>query len=155
MRYTLAQLRKMHLPHREVCEYDFNEELNGFEDVKTSEKAIVVETIANIGPDSYKVDFDIEINLMLECAVTLEVLPYKINAKASEYYTFDKDTYDNGDFIMVEGQTLDTREEVLSEILIEKPMKFVKEGIVFEDELEEEPEEKINPAFAALKDLLK
>ena len=111
MRYTLAQLRKMQFPHKEECEYDFNEELDGFEDVKSSDRAKVIETIANIGPDSYKVDLDIEINLMLECAVTLEVLPYKIKTKASEYYTFDKETYDNGDFILVEGQTLDTREE--------------------------------------------
>ena len=76
MRYTLAQLRKMQFPHKEECEYDFNEELDGFEDVKSSDRAKVIETIANIGPDSYKVDLDIEINLMLECAVTLEVLPY-------------------------------------------------------------------------------
>ena len=155
MRYTLAQLRKMQFPHKEECEYDFNEELDGFEDVKSSDRAKVIETIANIGPDSYKVDLDIEINLMLECAVTLEVLPYKIKTKASEYYTFDKETYDNGDFILVEGQTLDTREEVLSEILIEKPMKFVKNGVSFQDEIDDEPKEKINPAFPGLKDLLK
>ena len=34
-------------------------------------------------------------------------------------------------------------------------MKFVKDGVEFQDEIEEEPEEKINPAFAGLKDLLK
>ena len=28
MRYTLAQLRKMQFPHKEECEYDFNEELD-------------------------------------------------------------------------------------------------------------------------------
>lgn len=155
MRYTLAQLRKMHFPYKEECEYDFNEELNGFEDIKSSSICKTKETIYNIGPDSFRVDLDIEIELMLECAVTLEVLPYKINLSASEYYTFDKETSDNGDFIFVEGQTLDTFEEVLSEILIEKPMKFVKDGIEFEDEIIDEPKEKINPAFASLKDLLK
>ena len=34
-------------------------------------------------------------------------------------------------------------------------MKFVKNGVSFQDEIDDEPEEKINPAFAGLKDLLK
>lgn len=156
MRYTLAQLRKMKFPYREENHFDFKNELDGFEDIISSQIAKVTETIANIGPDSYKVDMEIEIDLIVQCAITLENIPFSIRTNTCEYYTFDKLTAENGDFIFVEGQTLDTRDEVLSSILIEKPMSNSKAGAYFEDEIEEEPEEeKINPAFAGLKDLLK
>ncbi len=158
MRYTLAQLRKMKFPYTETNQFDFKSELDGFEDIISSSEAKVIETIANIGPDSYKVEMDISINLFLECAVTLEKIPYSIRTKACEYYTFDKETADNGDYVYLEGQTLDTKDEVLSDILIEKPMKSVKDGVDFFDENIEDDEveqEYINPAFAGLKDLLK
>lgn len=159
MRYTLAQLRKMRFPHSEVCTYDLTEELNGFEDIVSSGQASVKEVINYIGADSYEVHFDIEIDLEVECAITLEILPCKLRTKAVEFYTFDKETYDNGDFIYIEGQTLETKDEVLTQILIDKPVRTIKEGAEYiEEEDEEEDSEfdsSINPAFAALKDLLK
>lgn len=157
MRYTLAQLRKMKFPYNEVNYFDFKSELDGFEDIISSNEAKVTETIANIGPDSYKVEMDISIDLYLECAVTLEKIPYSIRTKTCEYYTFDQETAQNGDYVYIEGQTLDTKDEVLSDILVEKPMKSVKDGVDFEDDIEEEEteEEYINPAFAGLKDLFK
>lgn len=156
MRYTLAQLRKMKFPFTEENQYDFKEELDGFEDIISSKPIKTKETIANVGPDSYEVQLEIEASLVLECSVTLEEIPYSIRTKVCEYYTFDKETADNGSYIFVEGQTLDTRDEVLADLLIEKPMRVVKDGISFDDDIEpEEEEEKVNPAFAGLKDLLK
>lgn len=156
MRYTLAQLRKMKFPYTEENEYDFSEELNGFEDIISSNSAKVFEKIRNIGSDSFEVILDIDISLIVQCSVTLEEMPYQIKTLKTVYYTFDKEIVSSDDYIIIDGQTLDTREEVLSEILIEKPMKFVKDGVEYDSEEEEDSDEEyINPAFAGLKDLLK
>lgn len=156
MRYTLAQLRKMKFPYTEENEYDFSEELNGFEDIVSSNKAKVFEKIRNIGSDSFEVVLDIDVSLIVQCSVTLEEIPYQIKTIKTVYYTFDKEIVSSDDYIIIDGQTLDTREEILSEILIEKPMKFVKDGVEYDSEEEEDSDEEyINPAFAGLKDLLK
>lgn len=156
MRYTLAQLRKMKFPMKETNTFDFSNELDGFEDIIFSENAIVDETILNIGPDTYEVKFSITIKLVLQCSVTLKSIPCELKTTAEAFYTFDKETYDNGDFIYIESQTLDTRDEVLTEILIEKPMRTIMDGVEYvEDEIFEEQDDKINPAFAGLKDLFK
>ena len=156
MRYTLAQLRKMKFPYIEENEYDFSEELNGFEDIISSSPAKVSEKIRSIGSDSYEVILDIEISLIVQCSITLEEIPYQIKTTKTAFYSFDKDAVSSDDYIIIEGQTLNTREEVLSEILIEKPMKFVKEGVEFDSNREDNSDEEyINPAFAGLKDLLK
>ena len=98
----------------------------------------------------------IEISLIVQCSITLEEIPYQIKTTKTVFYSFDKDAVSSDDYIIIEGQTLNTREEVLSEILIEKPMKFVKEGVEFDSDREDNSaEEYINPAFAGLKDLLK
>ena len=155
MRYTLAQLRKMKFPHSENNVYDLSRELDGLEDIVKTGECKTKEVINFIGADSYEVMLDIEIDLVLECSITLKHLPYKLQTKAVEFYTFDKETSDNGDFIFLDGQTLDTKDEIISEILIEKPMVSHDDGAVFEEDLEEETEDDgVNPAFAGLKDLL-
>ena len=55
---------------------------------------------------------------------------------------------------IITGQTLDTKEAVVTNVLIQKPMTVYAEGISFEDEGSIEEEDTINPAFAKLKDLL-
>ena len=41
MKYAIPQLRKFKMPLRETSEIDFSQELNGFEDVLSSSKALV------------------------------------------------------------------------------------------------------------------
>lgn len=154
MRYTLAQLRKMKFPHSENNIYDLSSELDGLEDIISSGECKTKEVITYIGADSYQVSIDIEIDLVLGCSITLEELPYNLRTKATEFYTFDKETSENGDFIYLDGQTLDTKDEIISEILIEKPMVSKKDGAEFIDEVSDDSDDGVNPVFAGLKDLL-
>ncbi len=156
MRFTLAQLRKLRMP------YSFNEELNleselvGFEDILTAGMVNVIGVVNEIGKDKYSVEMDISVDLTLESAISLEPIPYSIETKTEEVYSVeDDDTV--GDVSIIVGQTLDTVEAVVTSILIAKPMRMTKddEEFISDEVIEEEVEEKVNPAFASLKDLLK
>lgn len=153
MKFTLAQLRKFNMPYSYSEDLDLSKDLNGFEDIKSSSLCHVDYIIKERGDETYLVEFKYQIDLVLEDSVSLEEIPYQIKDESSELYTTDKE---NSDATIIEGITLDTYEAVLTEVLSSKPMSITNHQ--FEDDsadYEEEEEDKINPAFANLKDLLK
>ena len=153
MRFTLAQLRKLRMPYHFTEELDLSDELNDFEDIISVENCIVNGEIRERGIDTYMIKFEITSDLIMRCAVTLEEVPYRIETTAEEVFSNDETLEDA---FPIEGQTDDTKEAVLTNVLIAKPMSYtVEEDYEFEQEdFEEEEEEYINPAFASLKDLL-
>lgn len=153
MRMTLAQLRKVSMPYHIAEDLDLSNELAGFEDIRSVKPIKVDYTICERGIDTYYVTFSFEVELVMECSVTLQDVPYIIKADAEEIFTTD-DLIE--DAFIIEEQTLDTKEAVLTNILINKPMTVVADGVDFEDESTDEAEESdgINPAFARLKDFL-
>ena len=153
MRFTLAQLRKYPMPHKFNEVLDLSEELDGFEDIIKANPCYVEGEIKERGVDTYLVSFNFEIELIMEDSVSLKEISYIIEANAEEIYTTD-DLIEDG--FLIDGQTVDTKEAVLTNVLIAKPMSYtVEEDYEFEQEdFEEEEEEYINPAFASLKDLL-
>lgn len=154
MRLTLAQLRKLSMPYHTSEELDLSSELNDFEDIRSVDIVRINYVIHERGLDTYLVTFSFEVNLVMQCAVTLQDVPYRISADAEEIFTTDDQVEDA---FIIKEQTLDTKEAVLTNILIHKPMKVVAEGVEFQNE-EADPEEDsssgINPAFAKLKDFL-
>ena len=151
MKFTLAQLRNKKFPITCEEEIDLKEDLLGFEDVVDASICKVKTTIHERGDETYLCNFNIHIDLTLKDSVTLKEVPYKIETTAEEIFSTD-DSID--DVILIDGITLDTKEAILTAVLIAKPMSYSEE--TFEDEIEDEEvqEEKINPAFASLKDLL-
>ncbi len=149
MQFALAQLRKLKMPYSIEEELDLSEELDGFEDILSSEPCQVKMVIKERGIDTYSIEFDIHIRLWLEDAVSLKSIPYTIETTAEEIFTVDSSIEDA---FVITGQTLDTKEAIITNILIQKPMAITEEN--FESDDSEEPTEKINPAFASLKDLL-
>ncbi len=142
------------MPYKFLDELDLSKDLDGFEDILSSSTCKVEGTLKERGIDTYLYEFSISIDLELEDAISLKAIPYKINAKASELFTTDE-TLD--DVIVIEGQTLDTYDAVLTAVICNKPMAYTEED--FEDDVDDEDDnkvetEKINPAFASLKDLL-
>lgn len=153
MKYTILELKKLNLPLNEVNEFDFSEELNGFEDILSSSKATVKETLSKLDDTFYHLKAHIKIDLVLESAITLKKVPYAIDTILNVDYTTLQNVTDE-DAIIVENNTIDTYDAILTEILCQKPMTARNEGEEFESDLEEE-EDKINPAFASLADFLK
>ncbi len=151
MRITLAQLRKVAMPFHMAEELDLSNELAGFEDIKSVKPVKVNYTICERGIDTYYVTFSFEVEIVMECSVTLQDVPYIIKDFAEEIFTTDDSIEDA---FIIEEQTLDTKEAVLTNILINKPMTVVADGIDFEDDITEEEFDDINPVFAKLKDYL-
>ena len=150
MRFTLAQLRKTIMPYSFDESLDLSSELDGFEDIISSKPCEVHTVIKERGIDTYLAIFNIKIEVVMQDSVSLLEIPYTIETTAEEIFTTDDSMED---VFLIEGQTLDTKEAVLTNILINKPMSVTNEE--FESDIEEEEEEeKINPAFASLKDLL-
>ena len=90
----------------------------------------------------------------MQCSITLNEVDYVISEEGSEIFST---TDEIEDVFLIEGQTLDTKEAILTNVLINKPMTVSTEGVEFisDEEPEEDiEEEKINPAFAGLKNLL-
>ena len=90
------------------------------------------------------------VDLVLEDSVTLKHFDYLIDVDAEEIFSSDES---NEDAFIIDGITLDTKEALVANILINKPMTATSAEFESDEEPEAE-EEKINPAFASLKDLL-
>ena len=153
MRFTLAQLRKFVMPYTYDESLDLSEELDGFEDIISSKTCKVHTVIKERGIDTYLFTFNISIECIMQDSVSLEAIPYLIETTAEEIFSTDDSIED---VFLIDGITIDTREAILTNILINKPMSVTTEEFEFEEEdfEEETTEEYINPAFASLKDLL-
>lgn len=154
MRLTLAQLRKLQMPYRCSEELDLKDDLVDFEDIINTSLVHVDYEIRERGIDTYLVEFKYELTLTMQCSITLNEVEYVISEEASEIFTTNDEMED---VFLIEGQTLDTKEAILTNVLINKPMTVSTEGAEFisdEEPDEDIEEEKINPAFAGLKDLL-
>ncbi len=153
MKFTLAQLTKLPMPYKIAEELDLSLELNGFEDIISIGKTLVEYEIKPRGTDTYLFNFHIKADLVMQCAISLQEVPIHIDTLAEEIYTTDNHLEDA---FIIEGQTLDTKEAVLTNILVNKPMKVVAPNVNFNDDVDDsdDGEGSINPAFAKLKDLL-
>lgn len=151
MKFTLAQLRKLSFPYEYDETLDLSSELNGLEDILSSGLCKIHTAINLAGEEDYVLNFQIEIDLNVQDAISLKEIPLHLDITSKEVYS--KDT-ERDDCTVIEGLTLDTREAIIAAILENKPM--VSSNEEFEDEIvDDDEEEKINPAFASLKDLLK
>lgn len=148
MRFTLAQLKKLKFPYSYDETMDLSEDLNGLEDIIEASPCNIHSIIKDRGDGSYKISFNIKIDLTIEDSINLKHLKFPIDIDAEEIFSTDDS---NDDAFLIDGITLDTKEAIITNILINKPMATSDDE--FQDEIDEE-EEKINPAFASLKDLL-
>lgn len=151
MRFTLAQLRKFQMPYS-FTEDEVFDELVGFEGIISIPKLHVEGIINRIDNETYEISFNLVSDLILECAITLKEVPYHIECSFKEIFATDE----SDEAFKINGQTLDTKEAIITNLLINKPMQVYADGAEFVDENEDFPEEEKvkNPAFASLKDLL-
>ncbi len=157
MKYTIFQLRKLNMPFSVEESIDFSKDLDGFEDIIRSSIANVKETIRRVNDDTFIVEANIKISLVIESSISLDEITQDIDLNESFEYTLDKSLAEDSDAILIENNTVDTYDAILTEILCNKPMTSIIDGEEFvSDEVSTEDEsDEINPSFAGLADLLK
>lgn len=110
------------------------------------------------------VDFTIKGQMILPCAVSLENVDYPFTIDSSTVFAFYKPEEDE-DVIEVKRDTVDLTPIVFQEIMMDVPMRIVKEGAtlktkgngwkVLNEEDIEQDEDYIDPRLAKLKDYFK
>ena len=153
MRFSLQQLRKFSKPYSFKDDVSLDE-LIGFEGILKILNLDIEGLLNEVDYNTFTIDFHLKCDLVLECAVSLEEVLYPLDINFKEVFSLEEDD----ETFKIEQNTLDTKEALITNILVNKPVKVYKEGVSFTDEDEhfqdEEEDEGINPAFKSLKDLL-
>ncbi len=151
MKWAIPQLRKLAKPFSFEYDFDLYSELVIKDDIKDVKKCHISGLCYEVSYDEYLFDLNIDAILVMVCSVSLldVLVPLKFNTQIRFSYTID----DSSDDYLITKDTINLDEAILSEIVLNIPLKVVKEGYENEFMEEEETEEEINSSFKALKDL--
>ena len=150
MKWAIPQLRKLAKPFSFEYDFDLFNELQVKNYIKAVNKCHVNGVCYEVSYDEYLFNLSIDIELVMVCSVSLldVIVPLEIDTQIRYSYSID----DSSDDYLITKDTINLDEALLSEIVLNLPLKVVKEG--YENEfMEEEEIEEINPTLKALKDL--
>lgn len=128
MKFSVQQLQKINPSPLKVSEQiDYRDFLDGLvsSDILDIALVDVAISIYKLDMDTFKFDYVIHADLGLACALTLERVPYTMNLEVSETYSTSPD--EDEEIYPIEGNTIDTKEIVWSQILMNIPMRVVRE----------------------------
>ena len=120
-------------------------------DIKEVKKCHVNGVCHEVGYDEYLFDLNVELELVMVCSVSLLDVLVPITFDTQIRFTNSID--DSSDDYLITKDTINLDEALLSEIVLNLPLKVVKEGYENEFMEEEELEEEIDPRLKALKEL--
>ncbi len=142
MKWTIDQLNKnaSNLYIDEVI--DYSKDIEKYNDVYKISDTKVTGGCRIIADDTFMFSVSIQTTLTMACAVTLEAVECEIDIDDDIIFAPDHDLDD--DAYLVDGITIDLRNAIFDTIIVNKPMKIVKEGAedLFKSE-EEAYEEKM------------
>lgn len=119
MKWSIQQLRKIQtFPHHFEDKINFESLYNGVEDIISMEEVDVKGDMYRINDDTYRFVYHIYAPMRLQCALTLEPVPYILEGDYDEVYSL----IDSEDVFLIEKNTIDLSEMVWTNILIEKPI---------------------------------
>ena len=153
MKWSLQQLQKINnRPYIVNVTYDYSDYLEKIRNTGTETDILDVKnvyaiiSIEKIDMENFKFDYQINAELEIACALTLEPVPYNMNINVSETYSTNPDEDDDNQFPF-DGNTIDTKMIVWSNILVNIPIRVVREdayeilksrNIVLDEEIPEE-----------------
>ncbi len=148
MKWAVPELRRLNrVTYNDTLE--LNDDIVGFNGCKSISAVSISGDGKVIDKDKFEFRFNIKASMVLTCAVSLLDVNYDIDLNCEEIFAFDNS--DNDDYNIIDGQTIDLKDVVITNIIINIPMKIVKEGYENLNDNDENVE-KINPAFASLAD---
>ncbi|ERJ13566.1 YceD family protein [Haloplasma contractile] len=168
MKWTIAQLKKLGRDPFEVNEtVNYSDIAKQHHDIRKISDVTITGT-GQVMRESVMFNLNIQCELTLGCALTLEDVKYPINIDTQEIFSWDENADDeNEDIVVVKGLTVEIAPIIWQNIVLNIPIRVVAEGahermkrkgsdwqIVDENESLEK-QEKIDPRFAVLKNLFK
>lgn len=151
MKWSIQQLRKIsNFPFSFSNIIDYSQYISDIEDILDIKPVEVSGQIFQIDEQTYRICYHIKAELILQCSLTLEPLPYIIENQYDEVY--GKEDRDAENYYVIENNTLDLIKIVWTNILIEKPInatlpnayEILKErGIVLDDTITLDEDEEI------------
>lgn len=129
-------------------------------------KNVVVFGNANLDNNNRRLYVDLNIKgiMLIPCALTLEEIEYPFNINSTEVFSFDKPDSEE-DIREAKHDTVDLIPVVFENIMLEVPMRLVKDGATIEssgkgwkildNESTKDDENFIDPRLAGLKDYFK
>ena len=152
MKWAIPQLRKLAKPFSFEYDFDLFNELQVKDDIKAVNKCHVKGLCYETSYDEYLFELNVELELVMVCSVSLldVIVPLQFDTQVR----FSNSIDDSSDDYLITKDTINLDEALLSEIVLNLPLKVVKEG--YENEfMEEEPveEDEIDPRLKALKEL--
>ena len=126
MKWSLQQLNKfLNQDYEFETSFDFTEEIENIDDILGISEVKVHGIIHVLSFDKFEFDLHIKCTLTLEDAVTLDPVDFNIDLEVIEVFSVE----DNGDddIILIETNTVDIRPVVWENIILSKPIRFVKD----------------------------
>jgi hypothetical protein len=119
MKWSIQQLRKIQtFPYHFEEKIDFSTFYNQIDDILFMDVASVSGDIYRIDDDTYRFVYSFSVKMELQCALTLEPVPYSMEKEYDEVYSLNE----SEDVFLIEKNTIDLTEMVWTNILIEKPI---------------------------------
>ncbi len=126
MRWTIDQLNRIYRGIQLDESVTFDDEIKDIKDIIRIDPVIVTGYVNVIGDDMFMFSINVKTTMFLECAVTLDEVPYEIDF--DDEIIFAPNTELDEDVFLINGITVDLKHAIWSVLLVHKPMKVVKEG---------------------------
>lgn len=119
MKWSIQQLNKLTVkPYSFTLEFDFTEEIKDVDDILAIAKVLVTGVITKVKEEMFQIKYHIKAPLVMPCALTLEPVEYLFDEDYDEIFT----TILSDECFLIEKNSLDFKEVVWSDIIIDKPL---------------------------------
>ena len=126
MKWSVAQLKKLTVnPYKFSTEFDFSEEAKTIEDILNIGITLVEGTITREDDDLFKCQYHLMVKLTLTCALTLEPVEYSMDINQEDLIGYANQ--DNDDVIEIINNTVNLRNIIWDNILVNIPIRVVRE----------------------------
>lgn len=124
MKWSIQQLRRLPCsPFPFHYSFDFSENIATIEDIIAINNVEVEGTISLIDFDTFNFSYRVKAKLLLACSLTLEPVEYLIDSTIKELYGLNE----SEEVTLIEGNTVDLKAMVWTTIIINKPIRVVRE----------------------------
>lgn len=136
MKWSLQQLNKyINQDYSFDTTFDFTEEIKNIDDILGISETKVHGELHVIDFNKFRFDLNIQCTLVLEDARTLDPVDYPIDIDVVE--TFSVEDSDDEDVVIIDSNTVDLRPVIWENVLLQKPIRVVKDESPSELEKEE------------------